>query len=174
MNPSTVILVVFPITLRVFYMIVRLLSNIRTARHTGLPYTISFIHELETWAYLTDPLFRWAFRSRILRGRGWPRWARFAVKDWHYEDRRRAHDEHGPVFLVVSPGGMVCYVGDADTAAQVLTRRKAFIKPPEKMSQFPSCFISPSHRGAGAGTSLLIALHRRLQHPSPVIQRMQL
>ncbi|KAI0532406.1 cytochrome P450 [Xylaria digitata] len=110
-----------------------LLSNIRTARQTGLPYTISLIHELEGWAYLTDPVLRRVFRGRIMRGEGWPRWGRFMVKDWHYEDRRRAHDSFGPVFLVVSPAGMVCYVGEAETAAQVLTRRKAFIKPPEKM-----------------------------------------
>ena len=62
------------------------------------------------------------------------------VKDWHYEDRNRAHKEFGPVFLVVSPGGLVCYVGNTETALHVVTRRKAFIKPPEKMSE-----TSPSH-----------------------------
>ncbi|KAL9082687.1 MAG: hypothetical protein Q9165_008819 [Trypethelium subeluteriae] len=69
-----------------------------------------------------------------MRGRGWPPWARFMVKDWHYEDRRRAHEQLGAIFLVVSPAGIVCYVGEAETAAQILTRRKAFIKPPTKMS----------------------------------------
>ncbi|KAK1772873.1 cytochrome P450 [Phialemonium atrogriseum] len=111
----------------------RLLRNVQTARHSGLPYTFSPIHELEGLAYLTDPLLRRWYRDYLLHGRGWPRWARFMVKDWHYEDRGRAHAEFGPVFLVVSPGGLVCYVGDAETALQVVMRRKAFIKPPEKM-----------------------------------------
>jgi hypothetical protein len=122
------------VIIQALYKAANLFSNIRAAQKTGLPYTISLIHELEGWAYLTDPLLRWAFRKRIMRDEGWPHWARFMVKDWHYEDRRRAHDEFGPAFLVVSPAGMVCYVGEAETAAQVLTRRKAFIKPPEKMS----------------------------------------
>lgn len=116
------------------YKLYQLHVHILAARHTGLPYTFSLIHELEIWAYLTDPILRRACRARILRGEGWPRWARFMVKDWHYEDRRRAHEEFGAAFLVVSPAGMVCYVGEADAAVQVLTRRKAFVKPREKMS----------------------------------------
>jgi hypothetical protein len=121
--------------------IFRLRSNIRAAKQTGLPYTLSPIHELEIWAHIADPILRWACSARILRGQGWPRWARFMVKDWHYEDKRRAHDEFGAIFLVVSFAGMVCYVGDADVAAQVLTRRRAFVKPREKMScVFQLCY----------------------------------
>ncbi|KAF1829167.1 putative cytochrome P450 oxidoreductase [Decorospora gaudefroyi] len=121
------------LTYQAVYKVFQLRAHIRAAQQTGLPYTISLIHELEIWAYLTDPILKRACRGRLMRGRGWPRWARFMVKDWHYEDRRRAHDEYGSVFLVVSPAGMVCYVGEADAAAQVLTRRKAFVKPREKM-----------------------------------------
>ncbi|KAK3343536.1 putative cytochrome P450 oxidoreductase [Lasiosphaeria hispida] len=118
---------------QVLRIILRLARNVRTARLSGLPYTLSPIHELQGLAYITDPLLRWCYRDYLLLGRGWPRWARFMVKDWHYEDRNRAHEECGPVFLVVSPGGLVCYVGHAETALHVVTRRKAFIKPPEKM-----------------------------------------
>lgn len=121
--------------------LLRLLLNIRTARQSGLPYTLSPLHELEGWAYVTDPLLRWACRGHVLRrGRGWPRWARFMVKDWHYEDRGRAHAELGDVFLVVSPGGLVCYVGSAEVAVQVLVKRRAFVKPVGKMSMFLRLF----------------------------------
>ncbi|KAK8129571.1 hypothetical protein PG999_001951 [Apiospora kogelbergensis] len=112
---SAYIVISFLVAFSCLYKLLRLLSYIRTAKSTGLPYTLTFIHEFESWAYLTDPVLRWALRSRIMRGRGWPAWARFMVKDWHYEDKRAAHDQFGAVFLVVSPGGM------------------AFIKPPEKM-----------------------------------------
>ena len=60
------------------------------------------------------------------------------VKDWGYEDKGRAHEEFGDVFLVVSPGGIVCYVGNAETALSVCMRRKDFVKPAEKMSRFSS------------------------------------
>ncbi len=71
-----------------------------------------------------------------MKGHGWPRWARFMVKDWMYEDKGRAHEEFGEVFLVVSPAGMICYTADAQLALDVCTRRKDFIKPREKMSMF--------------------------------------
>lgn len=108
--------------------------NIRKARATGLPYVLSPIHELEGLAWITDPIFRWHFREYLLQEKGWPRWARFMIRDWHYEDKGRAHDEYGPVFLVVSPGGLVCYSINPDTAMSVATRRKAFVKPPGRMS----------------------------------------
>ena len=57
------------------------------------------------------------------------------IKDWMYEDKGRAHQEFGEVFLVVSPGGVICYISNAETTVSVCTRRKAFIKPPEKMSK---------------------------------------
>ncbi len=69
------------------------------------------------------------------------------IKDWMYEDKGRAHEEFGQVFLVVSPGGMICYVADAHLALDVCTRRKDFIKPREKMSngrnsQSFACLVS--------------------------------
>ncbi len=106
----------------------------RAARKTGLPYIYSPVHELETWAYITNPLLRWMYADHLMKGHGWPKWARFMVKDWMYEDKGRAHEELGDVFLVVSPAGMICYTADAQLAMDVCTRRKDFIKPREKMS----------------------------------------
>ncbi|KAM5465926.1 hypothetical protein MauCBS54593_006174 [Microsporum audouinii] len=108
-------------------------QNIKAAKRTGLPYILTPIHELEFWAYLTNPLLRSWLGGHVLSGLGWPRWARLMIKDWTYEDRGRAHQEYGPVFLVVSPAGLICYIEDPDTATAVCTRRKAFIKPPNKM-----------------------------------------
>lgn len=114
----------------------------RSAKKTGLPYTYSPVHELETWAYITTPLLRWLYADYLLKGQGWPKLARFMIKDWMYEDKGRAHEEFGDVFLVVSPGGMICYVADAQLAVDTCTRRKDFIKPREKMSRAASCIDS--------------------------------
>lgn len=115
-------------------MLLRLIRNIRKAKATGLPYVISPIHELGELAYITTPILRWYYRQHLMGGRGYPRYARFMIKDWHYEDKGRTHEELGSVFLVVSPGGLVCYIADPDAALSVLTRRKAFVKPRSKMS----------------------------------------
>ena len=55
-----------------------------------------------------------------------------------YEDKGRAHEEFGDVFLVFSPSGMICYIADAQLAIDTYTRRKDFIKPREKMSRAAS------------------------------------
>ncbi|KAL4916486.1 cytochrome P450 [Aspergillus aurantiobrunneus] len=107
--------------------------NIQEAQRSGLPYALTPIHELEVWAYFTNPVLRACLAGYVLKGAGWPRWARFMIKDWTYEDRGRAHLEYGKVFLVVSPAGLICYIDDPDAALAVCTRRKAFVKPPEKM-----------------------------------------
>ncbi|KAL9123057.1 MAG: hypothetical protein Q9187_000384 [Circinaria calcarea] len=109
------------------------IKNVQLAKGTSLPYTYSPLHELEVWAYVTDPLLRWTYSTYLMKGQGWPRWARFMVKDWMYEDKGRAHKQFGDVFLVVAPGGIVCYIANAKSAMNMCSRRKDFIKPPEKM-----------------------------------------
>ena len=111
-----------------------LVHNLHQARRSGLHYTLSLVTEVETWAYLTDPIIRKLYRRHLLeQQKGWPGWARFMVKDWMYEDKYRAHAELGDIFLVVSPGSIVCYVADPDLAQEVCMRRRDFIKPRDKM-----------------------------------------
>lgn len=128
----------------IFYKFFAFVHNIQLAKKTGLPYTFSPLHELELWAYITDPILRWKYATYLMKDQGWPKWARFMVKDWMYEDKGRAHQEFGDVFLVVAPGGIVCYIASAKSAMSVCSRRKDFIKPPEKMSTFPQLTLSLS------------------------------
>lgn len=113
---------------------VSLARNVRRARLTGLPYVISPAHELEAWTFLTDPVLRSLYGTHVMQGIRWPRWARFMIRDWHFADKGRAHEEFGPVFIVVSPGGLLCYVADAEAATLITAQRKVFVKPRSKMS----------------------------------------
>jgi hypothetical protein len=131
---SLVFLVIIAASTHAVYTLFNFVNNIYVARKIGLPYTFSPIHELERWAYIADPILRWYYRDYLLQGRGWPRWARFMVRDWHYEDKGRAHREYGPSFLVVSPKGIVCYLADSNAALHVVTKRRAFVRPRDKMS----------------------------------------
>lgn len=134
MASFSLFLVALIIVTHTIYTLFSLINNIGKARGIGLPYTLTPIHELERWAYLTDPILRWYYRGYLLQEKGWPRWARFMIKDWHYEDKGRAHREYGPLFIVVSPRGMVCYVADSHAALHIGTKRRVFVKPPDKMS----------------------------------------
>ncbi|KAJ3580038.1 hypothetical protein NPX13_g530 [Xylaria arbuscula] len=143
------------------YILFRLTNNVRKAKAIGLPYTLTPIHELEQWAYVTDPILRAVSLGYLLRGQGWPRWARFMIKDWHYEDKGRAHREYGPLFIVVSPGGLVCYVADSQAALQINTRRRAFVKPPDKMKM-----LEPFGPNIGSTEGDLWKIHSRIASPS--------
>ena len=65
------------------------------------------------------------------------------IKDWAWEDRRRAHDEYGHVFLVVSPEGVICYSADATLNWDVLKRKNEFLKPRDKYSK---CCVTRARR----------------------------
>lgn len=117
------------------YKLVNLSKYIAQARSTGLPYTIVAALETEVVAKLSTPIFRLIYHNRLARGEGWPNWCRFTMMDWGWEDKRRAHEEYGEVFLVVSPEGLICYCADADLSWDVMHRRNEFTKPRDKYSK---------------------------------------
>ncbi|KAI1205731.1 cytochrome P450 [Annulohypoxylon truncatum] len=133
MDLTYLILVAAIVGGQLIYTGVRFLRYRQAAQRSGLPYTWSLVHELQGPAFITDAILRWWYRDYLEQGKGWPRWARFMIKDWHYEDRRRATLEYGDCFLVVTPNGLICYISEPNTASRLVTRRKAFIKPADKM-----------------------------------------
>ncbi|KAL2846385.1 cytochrome P450 [Aspergillus pseudoustus] len=72
--------------------LIRFAQNIQHARQGKLLFICSPIHELEVWAYLSTPVLRWMLVDYLMRGHGWPSWARFLVKEWAYEDKGLWHE----------------------------------------------------------------------------------
>ncbi|KAI0538756.1 cytochrome P450 [Xylaria digitata] len=161
MASFSLFIIILVIITHAIYTVFNLVNNIRKAKGIGLPYTLSPIHELERWAYVTDPILRWYYRGYLLQGKGWPRWARFMIKDWHYEDKGRAHREYGPLFIVVSPRGMTCYVADSHVALHINTKRRLFVKPPDKMKM-----LEPFGPNIGSSEGDLWKIHSRIASPS--------
>ncbi|KAH7322519.1 cytochrome P450 [Stachybotrys elegans] len=116
----------------VLYKLTNLARYVYQARKTGLPYTITPFLETETISLAATPLLRAWYDSYLDKGKGWPEWCRFIIKDWQWEDKRHAHDKYGDVFLVVSPEGIICYSADAALGWDVLNRRHEFTKPRDK------------------------------------------
>lgn len=119
----------------VLYKAFGLLRYLRQAKRTGLPYTLTWSLETEKIGYILTPILRWLYQDYLLQGKGWPHWCRLMIKDWSFEDKRRAHDEFGDVFLAVSPEGIICYACDAAMGWDVLNRRTEFTKPRDKYSK---------------------------------------
>lgn len=116
------------------YKIAKLFFFVFQARKTGLPYVLTPFLETEVIAFLLTPILRTVYHAHLDKETGWPRWCRFIIKDWSWEDKRRAHEEYGDVFLVVSPEGIICYSADAAMGWDVMNRRKDFTKPRDKYS----------------------------------------
>ncbi len=114
---------------------INLLRYIHQAKRTGLPYVLTWTLETETIGYILTPILRWIYQDYLLQGKGWPHWCRLMIKDWSFEDKRRAHDEFGDVFLAVSPEGIICYACDAAMGWDVMNRRNEFTKPRDKYSK---------------------------------------
>lgn len=110
-------------------------KNIVAAKLTGLPYVLTPALETEVIGHILDPILRRYYYDYLLKGHGWPRWCRFIIREWAWEDHRRSHDEFGDVFLVVSPEGIICYSTDAVLNAHVTSKRQEFVKPPDKYSR---------------------------------------
>lgn len=123
------------------YKLVKLAYYVGQARKTGLPYTIVPLLETEFLGKLLTPLIRPLFTKRLSRGEGWPRWLRFSLLDWGWEEKRRAHEEFGDVFIVVSPEGLICYCADADMSWDVMNRRNEFLKPRDKYSMLNTTLV---------------------------------
>ncbi|TGJ85045.1 hypothetical protein E0Z10_g3720 [Xylaria hypoxylon] len=116
----------------ILYNIVGLNRHIRAASQTRLPYLVVPFLETEIIAQLFTPILRKLYTAQLNDGNGWPQWCRFMIKDWSWEDKRRAHDQYGDVFLVVSPQGIICYSADAEMGWDVMSRRSEFTKPRDK------------------------------------------
>lgn len=112
----------------------RLVRNVRLARRSHLPILLTPFLETEAVAFIIAPLLRRWYIPQLVNGEGWPRWCRFIIKDWTWEEKRLSHETYGETFLCVSPGGIICYSADAMVADDVFTRRRDFIKPPDKIS----------------------------------------
>lgn len=110
------------------YKLNNLFRYVSLARKTGLRYTVTPFLETEIIAFLLTPILRYIYHDHLNKGTGWPRWCRFIIKDWSWEDKRLAHDEYGDVFLCVSPEGIICYSADAAMCWEVMNRRNEFTK----------------------------------------------
>lgn len=106
-------------------------ANMAKAKQTGLPILVR-------WVAPTNPLWMMfgstiALRSRAL-GLSSKHFSRFHIFGWEANERHVVHQELGPAFMLVSPGGNWLCVSDANIFAEVLHRRTDFRRNMEQFS----------------------------------------
>ena len=107
---------------------VSLFINYQAASQIGLPIIISPISPLNPLWILAcrfTPLIKW------LRSVSWivGRFPRCSYIGWTFNDKYALHNELGDALILVSPGINEIYLADPGAVANVLGRRKEFIKP---------------------------------------------
>ena len=107
---------------------VSIISNYIAARKIGLPLVISPVYPLNPFWIITYKVFPAILLLRYLPF-GLGAWARCTYIGWQFDEKHALHDELGPVFVIVTPGGNEVTVADTQMAHTVLARRKDFIKP---------------------------------------------
>lgn len=113
--------------------IVKLVQNRNLAKQTGLPYILSPVGEHDfVWMVLQKPLG--PIIEKLPFGLG--RFVRFTRRGWNFQDKCKAHQELGSVFVVVAPSCNIVHVGDAAAAHLVLSQRKDFLKPLKLASSY--------------------------------------
>ena len=108
---------------------VSIISNYIAARKVGLPLVISPVYPMNPFWIITYKLFPIILLLKNLPF-GLGTWARCTYIGWQFHEKHDLHDELGPMFLIVTPGGNEVVVADAQVAHTVLSQRKEFIKPP--------------------------------------------
>ena len=107
---------------------VSIISNYIAARKIGLPLVISPVYPLNPFWIITYRVFPVIFLLKYLPF-GLGTWARCTYLGWQFHEKHALHDELGPVFLIVTPGGNEVAVADAQVAHAILSHGKEFIKP---------------------------------------------
>lgn len=95
------------------YKLVTLFRYVRLAKATSLLYVITPVLETKVDDFLATPILRCTYRGYLDQGKGWPKWCRFIIKGWSWEDKWLAYNELSDVSLTMSPEGIICYSADA-------------------------------------------------------------
>ncbi|KAK8094831.1 cytochrome P450- family 5- subfamily A [Apiospora hydei] len=61
---------------------------------------------------------------------------RVITMDWPKEDGCELHDRFGPAFWVISPGTIQLMCADPVANEEIMTRYKAWTKPPEHVGKY--------------------------------------
>lgn len=137
--------------------ILSFLRNLRNAQKSGLPIVISPVDFMNpVWLVLQKPLS--PLLAKLPFGLG--SWVRYNQLSWYFDDKYAMHQEHGKVFIHVTPGMNELHSIDPEANAQILSRRSDFEKPDRILES-----VKPYGDSVTSVTGLDWQRHRRITVP---------
>lgn len=119
----------------------RWFNNILVSWPSGLPVIVQPFHPMNIFFLITQGIYQ-PLVERLPFGLSEWKYLHFLFQDWPIRTKNKLFAAYGDVLLMASPGGRVIYVGDAEVATQLVTRRHDF---PKDVS-FYSMFASSPHQ----------------------------
>lgn len=102
---------------------VALISNIQSARRSGLPVIVQPMHFMSL-PYLMTMAFHRSIIERLPFGLSRWKYLHFFYMDWAFHTQDAQFEEYGDLFIIATPGGNFLCVGDAEVSHDVLMRRQ--------------------------------------------------
>lgn len=111
-------------------------ANVRKARALGVPVVRTpFDVNGHLWV-VVQPLV-WKFLACIpIPWNSYPDIVRFSHRNWNFLEKSRPAARFGPVWALVSPGGVHLYFADAVAVQDIFSRWREFVRPVHKYGEY--------------------------------------
>ncbi|KAI0009930.1 cytochrome P450 [Xylariaceae sp. FL0662B] len=128
MISTILLLLVAAISYISFNIISGLTANVASAKRSGLPYFIIPFSPWNKFGQIFNPV--WVPIFKLLPPKYWQDIEIVLNPRWQYAENHKLFDRlNSDTFLVVSPGGIICYTESAEAVHQITSKREAFPKP---------------------------------------------
>ncbi|KAI1081094.1 cytochrome P450 [Whalleya microplaca] len=129
MISSILLLLGVAISYTSFKIISGITANVASARQSGLPYYVLPFSPWNKFGQIFNGL--WVPVYKLLPRKYWQDIEIMLNPRWQYVENHRLFDKIGDAFLIVSPGGIICYTDSAELIHQLTSKRETFPKPLE-------------------------------------------
>lgn len=90
---------------------------------------------------IVQPLVWKLFAFLPIPWTSYPDFIRFSHRNWHFLEKSSPGRRFGPVWALVSPGGIHLHFSDPDAIQEILSRWRDFVRPVEKYRKFICLFL---------------------------------
>lgn len=119
--------------------IVHLEINTRKARTLNVP-IVRIPFDLNNYVWVIIQPLVWAVLAYVPVPWGsYPDFVRFSHRNWHFIEKSSPTARFGPVWALVSPGGVHLYVSDADAIDNICSRWRDFSRPIQMYRTYNKC-----------------------------------
>jgi hypothetical protein len=110
--------------------------NVRKARGLKLPVVRIPIHVNSILWVIVQPLLWKSLALLPIAWSSYPDFVRFSHRNWHFLEKSDPTQRFGPIWALVSPGGIHLHFSDPDAIQDIFSRWRDFVRPVEKYRMF--------------------------------------